>query len=382
MKNIATIIKKEFKRFFCDSRLVLSTLILPGLLIFLLYTFIGSGIINKTGVSDDYVYKIYAADMPATIKTILGQSGLKLELMHGDKESALKDVENKNADLFLIFPPDFNDRLTAGGEPMNIEIYMNSSKKESSDLYNKVTAILNAFEESISNIYDINKDVAFDLASDSDIVGTFFSMLLPFLVLTFLFSGCMAVAPESIAGEKERGTIATLLVTPIKRRELAIGKIISLSVISILSALSSFIGTVLSMPKMMGMDNLGSNVYGIGDYLGILGIIVSTVLIIVAVIAVISAFARTVKEASSLIMPLMIVVMVIGITSMFSPANHAVWLFMIPIYNSVIAMVEILSFNFSILHFAIMLGVNLAFTALLVVLLTRMFNSERVMFKR
>jgi ABC-type Na+ efflux pump permease subunit len=61
-------------------------------------------------------------------------------------------------------------------------------------------------------------------------------MILPFLILSFLFSGCLAVTPESIAGEKERGTIATLLVTPIKRRELAIGKIISLSILATLAA--------------------------------------------------------------------------------------------------------------------------------------------------
>ncbi|MFQ7035420.1 MAG: ABC transporter permease subunit [Candidatus Borkfalkia sp.] len=53
----------------------------------------------------------------------------------------------------------------------------------------------------------------------------------------------MGIAPESIAGEKERGTIATLLVTPIKRSELVVGKVLSLSALSSLSAISSFIGT-------------------------------------------------------------------------------------------------------------------------------------------
>mgnify|MGYP002564867313 CR=1 FL=1 len=75
-------------------------------------------------------------------------------------------------------------------------------------------------------------------------------------MMVFLFSGCMAVAPESIAGEKERGSIATLLVTPLGRGELAMGKVISLGCISLLSGASSFLGTMLSLPKLMGAGDV------------------------------------------------------------------------------------------------------------------------------
>ncbi|MCK7484352.1 MAG: ABC transporter permease subunit [Bacillus subtilis] len=64
------------------------------------------------------------------------------------------------------------------------------------------------------------------------------STLLPMLVVMFMFTGAMAIGPESIAGEKERGTIATLLVTPVKRREIALGKVFSLGVLSLISAAS------------------------------------------------------------------------------------------------------------------------------------------------
>lgn len=76
--------------------------------------------------------------------------------------------------------------------------------------------------------------------------------MLPMLLMLFLFSGCMAVAPESIAGEKERGTIATLLVTPMKRSDLAIGKILALALIALLSGISSALGTVLALPQADG----------------------------------------------------------------------------------------------------------------------------------
>lgn len=71
------------------------------------------------------------------------------------------------------------------------------------------------------------------------------------------------MAPESIAGEKERGTIATLLVTPMRRSSLALGKVFSLSIIALLAGCSSFIGTFAALPKMMGGELTGvdSSVY-------------------------------------------------------------------------------------------------------------------------
>jgi len=71
---------------------------------------------------------------------------------------------------------------------------------------------------------------------DTEFMGKIIASLLPMLMIMFLFSGAMSIGPESIAGEKERGTIATLLVTPVKRKEIAIGKILALSVLSLISA--------------------------------------------------------------------------------------------------------------------------------------------------
>ena len=92
---------------------------------------------------------------------------------------------------------------------------------------------LDTYESALANKFDVNPgEEVYDMATEEDLSAQVFSMMVPMLLMIFLFSGCMAVAPESIAGEKERGTIATLLVTPVKRSHLAVGKIISLSVIT------------------------------------------------------------------------------------------------------------------------------------------------------
>ena len=146
-----------------------------------------------------------------------------------------------------------------------------------------MTQVLDSYESALANKFDINPGgEGYDLASEEDISAQVFSMMVPMLMMAFLFSGCMAVAPESIAGEKERGTIATLLVTPLKRSHLALGKILSLSVIAILSGLSSFLGTMLSLPKLMGGgEMLKADVYGVKEYGMLLLVILSTTIMMV-----------------------------------------------------------------------------------------------------
>ena len=107
----------------------------------------------------------------------------------------------------------------------------------------------------------------------------------------------------------------------------------------------------------------------------------SAVLIIVSLIAIISSFSKSVKEATTLAVPLMLVVMLVSVTSMFftvDSSSHA--LFLIPIYNCVQMMSEIFAFDFSGVNLAVTLVSNLAYVAVLVFVLAKMFKSEKIMF--
>ena len=223
-----------------------------------------------------------------------------------------------------------------------------------------------------------------DLATDADVTGKIFSMIAPMLVLMFLFTGCMSVAPESIAGEKERGTLATMLVTPVRRSHIAAGKIISLSVISLLSGICSFLGIILSLPKLMGAaGNLSAAVYTAGDYLMLLGVVLSSVLVMVALVSIVSAFAKSVKEATGMVGPLTVLVMLLGLSTMFSTGATGSYLwYLIPLYNSARAMNGIFSFLASPVAVLITIAVNVVVAALLAVLLAKMFDSEKIMFNK
>ena len=210
-------------------------------------------------------------------------------------------------------------------------------------------------------------------------------MIMPMLLVSFLFSGSMGVAPEAIAGEKERGTMATLLVTPINRAHIAIGKIVSLSAIALLSGLSSFIGIILALPTYMEnvMGDVDMQVYGMEEYGAVLIVILSTVLLIISLIAVISAYAKSVKEAGSFISPIMIVSMLLGITTMFSGGSvQPIWVYFIPMYNSVQCFSAIFNFEIQMIPILVTFASNLLYAVVLGFILTKMFSSEKIMFKK
>ena len=383
MNNILTVIRKEFARFFRDKRLVLGTLILPGVLIFLLYTLMGSVFFDS---EETYTVKVVNPSQSFAALFTPAEEGEESPIVLEDADASEIDsikaeIKAGNIDALVVLPENFDAILSGGFVPApdapNIEIWYDSAHTSSVSAYSTISSVLDTYEDMLGSLYNV---VDSNLSTQEEATANYYATLLPFLILTFLYSGCMGVAPESIAGEKERGTIATLLVTPIKRSQLVIGKIVSLSAISALSAISSFIGTFLSMPKLMGGsigDMLAS--YSVGSYFALFGVMLSAVLLIVSLISILSALAKSVKEATTFSVPLMIVVMLVGLSSMMFTTSSVGACF-IPVFNCVQVMAGIFSLHFSAVNFAVTMVANAVYIVLLVWALTKMFESERVVF--
>ncbi len=387
--GILTIMKKELARFFGDKRMVVGVL-LPGILVYIGYSFMGGAMGSAFGVDEDYTPTIQAVNLPESMEVLLPQTGFAI-MEASDGEAAKEAITAQELDLLLEFPEGFDadvaDYEASSGAPApNVEVYYNSASTNSSFAYRAVVELMDAYESQMVNKFDVNAGgEGYDLATAEDTTGFFFAMMMPMLLMMFLYSGCAAVAPESIAGEKERGTIATMLITPIRRSDVALGKILALALISMISAASSTVGTVLALPKMMGgmTDEVSADIYGVQDYLLLAAVIFSTVLVLVTLIAVISALAKTIKEAQTYVMPVMLVVMGLGITGMFGGgASQELVRYCIPLYNSVQCMVGVFSFSVLPAGIAVTVGVNAAVTILGVFVLAKMFNSEKIIFAR
>lgn len=400
MKNAAFVVfKKEIARFFGDKRLLFTTVILPGLIIFVMYSVMGEAMSSTFG-SEDVTFNIAVVNMPVTMESVFPEDRYSLDEIFIDDMDYVRDkISNKDYQLCIVFPEDFDKTLlTYNGNTEenvpNVEIYYNSSDIQSANAYSEVISLLSSVEEQVSNVFNINHldsaddENIYDLATDEEASGLVFAMILPMILMTMMYTSCVSFSVESIAGEKERGTIASLLITPTPRNQLIIGKVLALSVMALLGGLSSFLGTLLSMPMLVGTmeDSVGgisAGYYVFSDYLWLVLIILSTIILFVTIISILSAAAKTVKEASSLVMPLMVVVMLVSFGSMYSTeAKTELYWYLVPVYNSVQSMMGIFSFNASPIDILITIAINLVCSAAGLLVLTKMFNNENIMFSK
>jgi sodium transport system permease protein len=390
--NTWTIIKKEFARFFGDRQLLFTTVIMPGLLIYIIYSLMGSGIQSMVTEGANEVVTMRVENMPASMAPVFSAMDSSLVVVEQPvSEADIAMLEDNELNAVLVRFPDRFEEAVAGmqvadsGVLPNVEIYYNSTNNAASRVYMAVSATLGNIGRTFTVNVPQSEGQRFDQASDESIGAMIWGKILPMLIMMMLFSGVMAIAPSSIAGEKERGTIATLLVTPMKRSELALGKIVSLSAIALLSGISSFVGIALSLPKMVGMGegvDLGFH-YTTSDYVALLLVILASVLIMASAVSLLSALAKDVKNAGTMVTPFMLVVMLAGLLPMFqNGASENLAVYLIPFYNSIEVMTAVFSHELSWSAVIVTLASDVVYTGMAVWGLTRMFNSEKVMFSK
>ena len=372
--NAWAIARKELARFFSNKASALVSIVLPGLLIFLMWTFMGDamGGMFKTDMSKPPTVAVVNA--PESVKALAADSivDMRDEPSLPGADEMRERIEQGDVEAFAVFPEGFDEAVAAydpaSGVPApQVEIYFNSTDPDSSQARSTFAAMLDSYESSLSNRFDVNAGGAgYDVAEERDVAGMLVVSIVPLLLLILVFSSVMSIAAESVAGEKERGTMATLL---------------AITVIGLLIAASSAIGIFSGLPGIM-QGSVDINVYGPVEYVLLALVILSTTLVIVALITVVSTLAKSVKEATMFLTPLMIVVMLVGVLGMFGDAKAEVAYYLVPLYNSVQCMIGIFSFDFQPLNVAVCVIANLAYAGVGVLALQRMFDSERLMFAR
>ena len=389
MKNIITIFKKEWDRVIQDRRLVIMVILLPGILIYTIYSFMGAMMNNQEQEMTDIAivnptdgftnkYQLYENDNYLNV----------IEINESQVEEYQNMIDEEEWTILIVFPEGIED-YDGSGEPKEVTIYYNPNVLASSNVSNRFIEYLIEYQEDLfkerfddKKIYVLNQTGT--TVDESQLMGSILGQLLPMLVIMFLFSGAMSIGPESIAGEKERNTLSTILITPIKRKELALGKILGLSVLSLLSAVSSFLGIILSLPKLMNYQGANLSIYGFNDYILIFLILFSTIFVIIGIISILSAFARSVKEASTYITPIYILTIIVSISSSFGTNNDPhILRALIPIINSVDSLKMVMTFSDNVMLFTLITVLaNLVYLTGFVFILNKMFNNERIMFAK
>ena len=393
--NILTIMKKECTRIFSDKRLFFTAVLMPGLLIGVMYYFMGNFMGSMLNAPEDYIYQVHAVNMPESVSGAFSLPVFNLiKTDASETEEIRRQVENRETDLLIVFPADF-DALVAAYEvdspdaPPNIQIWSNSARTESAAAQGIVAGILNDYHYSLAHKFTINAptddtpDGNYELATEADVFSMVIGFMIPMMLMMFLYTGCMNLAPESIAGEKERGTLGALLVTPTRRSDMAFAKILSISIFGLMSAIVSMVSMVLSLPNMMQLDVSVADLFSLKEYALLFVIVVTTALVFVSVLSLLSAYAKSVKEATAYATPIMLVVTLCGLSSLITGgAPSEAYYYLIPVFNSAQSITAIINGEVSALNIAVTAVTNLAFVSVCAFILAKIFSSEKIVFDK
>ena len=402
MGNVTlSVMKKEITRIFNDRKLLFAAVILPGILIFIMLNLSGRLTNMMTGIDDNHIYEVHAVYLPDSVAALLAPDELRINIIPAtmaDTERIKQDIADQNTDLLLIFPPGF-DADVAGFDPMtatnlapNIEIWLNSARQESAEANRTVKTLINAYHHSLTHRFSVNAPTArvpdgnFDLATAADIMAMILGMMLPMMFILFIFTGCQALVPESVAGEKERGTLGTLLVTTASRKQMALGKVLGLSFFAMLGALGSFIGLMFSMGGMVPdvgdlMNGAGvMDMFSIQDFMLLFLIATSLSLLFVSLLSIMSTYSKSVKEANAFATPLILVIFLGAIGGGLIGNSNSVFIHMIPIFNSSLGITSIINSEVSILNTAVGIVTNFVLAIIMTGVVAAMFSSEKIVF--
>ncbi len=402
MKGIGTIIRKEFARVFKDPKMCFSLFLLPALIVVGMFALMGYMVDNLSNDVETHVSSVYIQNAPEGLDDYINAGFNEIAdityLSDTDEtESVKQGILDGSIDLLVTFPVDFLEEIRAyqkAGDAipsivLNYNTTGNYSAVAKSNFESMVLAGLqnSLLAERFGNldlltVYQVENNV---IVNEDKANGEMMAQLLPYFITFMLFAGAMSLGVDAITGEKERGTMAKLLLTPLKRSQIVCGKLIALSVLSGISALVYAIAMVVSMPVMGkafgGADLPFSFRVSIVQVLELVAIMLVMVYLYVALVALVSVLARTSKEAQTYVSPLYIAVVAGGMITMFQGGmEKPLYQFFIPVYGNSIAIQNLMTNELTAAQF----GASICGTAVLAIIITaliaRAFNSEKVMF--
>lgn len=405
MNGMNQIFKKEMARVFKDKKMVFSVFLLPVLIMVLIMSIVNGMVDNMMKDIEKHNPIVYVQNEPQSFQEFLKMGKFKYEIkeIQGEKDrsKAEKEILEGEADLIIEFPENLDEQLAAykeGDKIPQIKTYYNPSEDFSSAAYEEISVkVLENYRQTLLSmrVGNLENIMVFTVNSDNeDMViqddekagGKVLGMMLPYFITILLFAGALGIGGDMIAGEKERGTMASLLVSPVKRSSIALGKVTALMAISGLSSLVYVAVMAICAPMMMD-SMMGGGGNGLDLHLNPQQLLLMGVLLIAiaffysSIIALLSVFAKSTKEANSYVMPVYMVVIIVGLLTMFQSGTPETVKYWIPIYNNALVLQGILTQEISTGAYLITMVENLLLGALFTGGIVQAFKSEKIMSK-
>lgn len=362
MNTIFTVLAKELKVTLRDKRTLISAIILPSIIIPLLLfgvTKLQKSLMDK---ASDKQLKIALIGTPPLFSTTFNDPKFKL-VSNVDIEEGKRTIQADSLDAVVEFPADFSEKIK-NMQSGTVNLYYKSTNMM---LYNRISEKIDSVKVGIlkDRVKQLNiSEKAFlpiaiskvDIASPKEQIGKMVGGFLPYIFIIFCFMGCMYPAIELITGEKEKGTMETLLTVPTSRFKILVGKILAIAIVGLSTALMTILGMVIALKLLPDIPTA---------FLNILNDMVTPKFIIMlfAMLFPLSIFfagllsalvirAKTFKEAQSLVTPMTFVIIIPALIATLPGVELGWQTSLIPVLNIALATKEIIAGTINMLQYA------------------------------
>jgi sodium transport system permease protein len=400
--NVLTIYLKEMKEVLRDKRTLIFMLVLPTLLVpLLMNVMIGFVVtVEKKARTEILTFAVFGAEhLPDLADAFRKDEGFE-EVDIVTKEAIASAIEENKIKFGLVIPPAAREQI-AGGEQVAVRLYYNNASV-TSKVGNRASEVIREFSRKYRSdrLADLGLDTQqerehllnpvtieeHNTADMREVLGERMGGMLPYLFILLCLMGAIHPAIDIGAGEKERGTLETLLLAPIRRYQVVLGKFFVIFTTGITAASLSIIsiGIMLAVKGRGIAGELGEVVASVSvlDLLLIAAMLIPTAAMFAALLLSVSVYAKSFKEASSYCAPLNFLAIVPAFIAML-PTVELDWFWaMVPVTNISLAIKELIKGTMNYGMLVAILGSSAVIAGALLFFCSRWFERESVLFRQ
>jgi sodium transport system permease protein len=400
-QNILTVYGKELRDSLRDRRTLISMIFIPMLMIpgiMLVAVGVSTKAINKARQEVPAVMVLGGDDSPVLRAALAANPKLHLVCTAANWKQQISDRQLRAA---VEIPAGFDAALDRG-TPAEVKIYNYDGELRSGFAVGELRNFLNDYREKTVTARLVGRGLPAALvkpfevktqnvAPPEKVGGNLIGGLIPYLFILLCYTGAMYSAMDLTAGEKERGTMETILCSPVARTDLVLGKFLVVLTASLTAALISMIsmgvtfavlGTLMGASGMTAAAKAGPlPMLDLAGLLMVLAMVLPVAVLFSAVLLAVSLFAKSIKEASSYASPMILLIIIPAMMGLLPGVELNARLALVPILNIALVSKELVSGVFHWNYLALIFGSTCLYAALALGLCVRMFNREEVLFR-
>lgn len=377
--NLGNMLKKELRDMFRDKKSLAMMLVIP---IFIPLLVIGmSALFEMQMTQDPSEYNLIGFDYELSeVENNIIQE-LNINPIIGTEEELKQKFDNNEIYLYVL--KDDNNYTINGDDSeattyasMLVESYFNSYKNY---LQNEYLTDKNINSDEVINIINLKENI---VKQDSYFANYIINYAFLFIIMAITVSATYP-ATDTTAGEKERGTLETLLTFPIRSKDIIIGKFLSVSISSIITGLISLILTIVSLLLANNMFTIyeGSNLMlPVTSLIFAIVVIVTYSFLISGLCIAIASNSKTFKEAQSALTPLTFISFFPGMIAFMINIQTTNILALIPFINFTLIFTDITNGNIDYLNIFLMLLSTIVIIVVVLSIIIKQYKSEKVLF--